>query len=474
MLDRATTIASKRSNNGYDAAKASRLRDGWQLGNQSAFQISMNVGRLRAASRDLCRNNDYANKFRRSWAANTVGIGIKPDFANADIDGHWADWACNCDAESNLAFYGLESLVAKTVVESGECLVVRNLQRRSARRRSGLTIRVLEPEYIDDTKNESARDGSGRVTVNGIEYGPRGAKLAFWLYREHPLDFDRTIYRNRESRRVPADSVCHIFEVDRPGQQRGVPRFAPVVLRLYDVKDYDEAEITRKRVESCLTAWVHGDVDYSIGQEAQGKDIAGLMRREATIEPGMINYMPTGSMVSFTEPKAAGDYLEFMSTQLHAAAAGMGISYEALTGDLAKVNYSSLRYGNNEFRRYVREFQHHHLIPQLCERVRRWFIDDLVNGEVIPEGNHRAEWRTPKLESIDPLKDAMADLMDVRMGKKPMQRLIGEDGHSWMDVVAEFAAWNEATKDLVFDSNPAKVAKSGAAQPNPMETADED
>lgn len=476
------TQARSGGSHGYDAGKASRLRDGWNTGSNSAFQISQNVRSLRNAARDLCRNNDYAAKFRRSWAANTVGEGINLSFQmrdapnlSKDLDNRWWDWMQGADVEGNLAFYGIQNLVAKTVVESGECLIVRQNPPRSRGSSTRMKLRVMEPEFIDETRIQYPGNDENQ-TIRGIEYDRWGRKVAYWLYPEHPQDFDRSYYRNRESIRVPAEQVCHVFEIDRPGQQRGITRFAPVILRLHDIKDYDLAETTRKRVEACLTAWVHGDVDYSIGAEVQGVDIAGLARREAGFEPGMVNYMPTGSDVTMSEPKASGDYMNFMAAQLHAVAAGLGISYEAMSGDLSRVNYSSLRYGNNEFRRYIREFRENHLIPQLCERVRGWFIEDLIDSNTIREGIYPAEWRAPRLESIDPLKDVMAELMEVRMGKKSMQRVIGEDGYSFRDVLQECKEYADLADklELVFDSDPRKVAKSGAIQPTEVGNDNED
>jgi hypothetical protein len=59
----------------------------------------------------------------------------------------------------------------------------------------------------------------------------------------------------------------------------------------------------------------------------------------------MIEYLPSGRDVRFATPGASGGYAEYMRVQLHAIAAGMGLTYELLTGDLSQVNYSSIRAG---------------------------------------------------------------------------------------------------------------------------------
>ena len=85
------------------------------------------------------------------------------------------------------------------------------------------------------------------------------------------------------SHRVPADRVLHLFERLRPGQVRGVPWFAPVMLKLRDLDAYDEAELVRKKIEACFAAFVTG---------VQDEETLGKARTEAdgarieTFEPG--------------------------------------------------------------------------------------------------------------------------------------------------------------------------------------------
>ena len=53
-----------------------------------------------------------------------------------------------------------------------------------------------------------------------------------------------------------------------------------------------------------------------------------------------------------------------MRLQLHAIAAGVGLTYELLTGDLSQVNYSSIRAGLIEFRRRMEALQWQLLRPR--------------------------------------------------------------------------------------------------------------
>jgi capsid protein len=123
-----------------------------------------------------------------------------------------------------------------------------------------------------------------------------------------------------------------------------------VLIRLRDLDEYDDAELVRKKIEACFAAFVTGDED---GATLGDSSIDGEGRRIERFEPGMIEYFPSGKDVRFATPGASGGYAEYMRVQLHAIAAGVGLTYELLTGDLSQVNYSSIRAGLIEFPRSV-------------------------------------------------------------------------------------------------------------------------
>ena len=107
-----------------------------------------------------------------------------------------------------------------------------------------LQLQVLEADHLDSGKTEELRDGG--FVLQGIEFDALGRRRAYWLYPTHPGDGRGALV----SHRVPADRVLHLFERLRPGQVRGVPWFAPVMLKLRDLDGYDEAELVRKKIEA--------------------------------------------------------------------------------------------------------------------------------------------------------------------------------------------------------------------------------
>jgi len=113
---------------------------------------------------------------------------------------------------------------------------------------------------------------------------------------------------------------------------------ASVLLKMRDLDDYEEAELVRKGIESCFSAIVTTE-DTGVGLTEGTTDVNG--NRIESLGAGLIQYLKPGQDIQFGAPANGGDYGAYTRTQLRAIAAGIGITYEQLTGDLTGVNYSS-------------------------------------------------------------------------------------------------------------------------------------
>ncbi|MFO2136934.1 phage portal protein, partial [Pseudomonas aeruginosa] len=66
---------------------------------------------------------------------------------------------------------------------------------------------------------------------------------------------------------------------------------------------------------------------------------------------------------------------DFMRQQLMAAAVGVDLPYELLTGDMGDISDRTLRVLLNEFRRRIEQVQFSVYVYQLCRPVRAWWLD---------------------------------------------------------------------------------------------------
>jgi lambda family phage portal protein len=262
--------------------------------------------------------------------------------------------------------------------------------------------------------------------------------------------------------RVPADSVLHLFRPLRPGQLRGQPWLTQVLVKLYELDQYDDAELVRKKTAAMFAGFVtkNAPEDQILGEgtpDSTGASLAGL-------EPGTLQVLLPGEDVKFSTPADVGaTYETFMRVQLRSIAAGMGITYEQLTGDLTGVNYSSIRAGLLEFRRRCEQFQHQVIVYQMCRPIwRRWIEAALLAGAlraaVDDPGLFDVKWIAPGWAWVDPLKDIKAQIMAVRAGFKSRAEVVSEQGYDAEAIDREIAADNARADELglEYDSDPRK------------------
>lgn len=422
----------------YDGAKTGRRTSGWTTGGTSAnAEISPAITLLRNRSRDLVRNNPYAAKAINALVSNAIGIGITPTLSNGQE--LWAKWATECDADGQLDLYGLQMLAARTMRESGECLIRLRARLPSDGLSVPLQIQVLEPDYLDSTRFETLPNGGW--IQHGIEYDAIGRRAAYWLYKQHPGEMSPAS-SGITSTRVQASDILHLYEKTRPGQSRGVPVLAPSMLKMRDLDDYEEAELVRKGIEACFAAFVTTEEDGRSLGEQSAED--GSSRRLENLSAGMIQYLKPGESVSFGAPGAVQGYNEYIRTQLHAIAAGAGITYEQLTGDLSQVNYSSIRAGTLEFRRMVEQWQWLTFIPMFCQPLMKSWLSAAVLAGKLKNTDVTINWTTTRFDWVDPVRDVTGELMEIAAGLKPWSEAVRGRGYDPKANIAEIAADQQA------------------------------
>ncbi len=455
---------------GYEAARGGRRTEGWTATNASAnAEIGAAGTTLRKLARDLVRNNPHARKAVAVMVNNIVGAGIVPRAATGDerrdraINDAFAAWSEDCDALGQIDFYGLQSLACRAMIESGEVLIRRRPRRSGDGLAVPMQLQLLEADFLDAA--HSGPLANGRL-IQGVEFDALDRRRAYWLFDGHPGDaYGGPAGRRWTSVAVPAGEIAHLYALidGRPGQVRGVPWLAPVMLKLRDLDDYQEAEQVRKKIEACLAAIVFGDDEADPGvntlkvTDAEGRTIEQF-------EPGLIAYARGGKDIRTTAPAATDSYADYVRAQLHSIASGALVTYELLSGDLSQVNYSSIRAGLVEFRRLAEVLQWQCLIPMFCRPLWRWFIDAAFLAGRIPAADYRVKWAPPRFEAVDPVKDAAADLIEIRAGLTTLPQAIARRGYDPAEQLAEIAAANALLDrlGLTLDSDPRRMTKAGA------------
>jgi lambda family phage portal protein len=449
----------------YEAASPGRRTENWARNYGDADNtIRPALVQLRNHARDLVRNNAWAKRGQRVIANNTIGTGIRPQAVSdqAEVAAQamklWNAWASTteCESEGRHTFYGLQHLAVKSIYEAGEVLI----RKRPRRAKDALTIplqlQVLEADHLDHSRTTLEPSLAGGPTIQGVEFDKLGRRAAYWLFPVHPGSG-----RNTEpARRVPASEVLHVYYAERSGQTRGVSWLGNAIVAMKDLDVFDDAELEKQKVAACFAAFVTDTMGAPppIGEPSTTNPLV------ETFEPGMISELPPGKSITFaTPPSMTSDSLAVRT--LRRMAAGIGVTYEDLTGDYSNVNFSSARMARLSHWGNVNDWQTNMLIPLFCQGVWDWAMEAAVIAGELP-AQPGATWTTPPMPMIEPDKEGLAVSRRVRNGMLTLSGMAREQGLDPETHFAELAAdFKKADAlGLVLDCDPRKTTAAGQEQ----------
>lgn len=443
----------------YESASRSTRTKNWFAPATDANSAITDPTTIRNRARDLVRNNPWAAKGVSVVVNNTVGQGVRIQWqakskkrskAAQDLWKKWAE-STQCDAQGVNNFYGIQQVVMRSVVESGECLIRLRTRLNSDGLAVPFQLQTLEPDFLYPYKDGHLENG-GHIE-RGIEYDAIGRRVAYFLYKTHPGSVGRLsgAFDSNSYSRVPAYEVIHCFRSDRAGQERGVSWLAPVMIRLRELDIFEDAYLNRQKLANLFAAFI--STDNPDETEEEFSDMDELMS-------GAMYLMKTRREVNFSTPPKADDYGPFTLASLRAVSAGLGITYESLTGDLSEVNFSSARMGWQEFGRSIDSWRWQMFIPQVCEGVAQWFEDFAGLGDL----NH--EWTPPARMMVDPAREIPPIISAVRSGLVSLSEALRSRGYDPEQVLNQIKEDNDLLDSLglVLDSDPRKTAGQGQIQ----------
>lgn len=420
------------------------------FGNSTVATLAANPT-LRGRQRTQAANNVWLSNAVASLKAATVGTGIKPQSTHpspemrAKLQALWNGWIARADIEGRADFYGFTWRVWGTTIIDGESFVRFETVGRELR------LRHIPAEQVDSGLTQEL--GSGRI-IGGVEFDANGVRVGYHVFRDPPgAPFPYA--GGMERSRVPAADMVHLFDPIWPGQVRGISPLSTILLRLHEIDQLEDAQLVRVKLGAMLAGFIKGSDESGAG--FQGTTTNGIL--ETGLEPGTLKVLPQGADVAFSDPVEPGNVTEWIKLQLHGIAAGIGITYEQLTGDLSGVNYSSIRAGLVEFRRRIEALQHNVLVFQFCRPVWRRLVQlAILRGDLLDDGRPETfeaycavNWIPPGWDWVDPEKDARADAAAIATGLKSRREVVAARGYDIEQLDAEIAADRAREKRLGLD-----------------------
>jgi lambda family phage portal protein len=435
--------------NFYAAAAANRLTAGLVTSISSGAQeVRSDLLRLRARSRQLCRDNPNARRWLQLVQDNVVGHcglqmqaqsrnarGDLNDTVNDAIEDAFEKWGHpdSCTVTGQLSWTGLQALIMRTWARDGEFFgrLVSGFPNRF-----GFAVQVLDADLCDETYDRILPDGEIR---SGVETDEWGRPRAYWFWTRHPMD---TTYapmaRQSFRQRIPASEILHVFRPERMGQTRGIPSLAPVLLQMDMADGYTEAELTAARTAAAKMGFI------TQGPDAEGPDPnAGTDPDEMQAAPGLIDRLGPGEGFQEWDPShPSGNFGPFLSAVMHQIASGLGITHASLTGDLSQVNYSSARVGLLAERDMWRGMQTW-FAEHVCDRIyRTWFRTAVLSPELTlpsPDLSRYDDvvWQGRGWPWVDPEKDMNAAEKALELRLTTRTQIAAEQGTDFAEILEQ-------------------------------------
>ena len=448
----------------YDAARPDRFGSGWMPTNQRPHETdAMYRDRIRARARDLERNSNIANSVLLAMERHIVGVGIQPqakallpdgqenDVVNSQIESLWATWAkaSNCDITAHDSIYGLQRMIVRRLITDGEIYPVLVYDGDFIK----FELQLIEADALASWK---VSDKDGIRILSGVEINDYYRPLAYWFSLDTTLS---SLSSGLKADRVDARRVLPCFVKTRPQAVRGMSQFAQSMGNIRDSDEYIDAELMAARIAACLAVFVSEGSSGSmprLGRNTTVEGENGASKRATQLEPGLISSLPGDSTVFTVDPKhpngSAGD---FVSLQQRLVGAGMGLSYESVSRDVSKTNYSSCRSalleddgGYKVLRQYI--------IDAVLNPLWETFVDScVISGKLnirdyfTNRDNYiRVKWIPPAQNWVDPLKEVQATQLELSLGINTRAEVCASKGRDWREVAMQNAKELELMNEL--------------------------
>lgn len=484
----------------YDAAGHGKRLAGWMPTSSGPNKAIEGLQNIRNRARDVTQNDWTGQAGIQKWTTNLIGIGITPRFKRVknkarrqQIVDLWNDFVAVCDADGVLDMFGLQTLAVRAWLESGEVFIRKRPRLPSASLPIPLQIQLIEADMVPLLDADSAPGlPAGNIIRSGIELDKRGKRIAYWVYKEHPHDGSMAVVDPDALVRVAASEMLHMFEPLRPGQLRGVSMLAPVLVRLKNTGDYEDATLERQKLANLYVGFIarttppapgDEDLDPLTGQPLDWAAEGGsesVPQPLAGLSPGLMQELEDGQKVDWSNPPEAGTtYSDYVRTQHLGTAAAAGLPYELFSGDIVNISDRTLRIIINDFRRHAEQRQYQIVIPRMCQPVIEWFVEAAVFVDLIhideADDVRRVEHAPHGWQHIHPVQDPQGKKLEIDMGVRSRSSVIGERGDDPDSVDEEIEADDKRQQDMKIGpySKAAEMASAAkAAKPGPAPAED--
>lgn len=442
---------------------------------------------LRDQSRDLDRNEGIARGAVENFVTNVVSDGLRPQAridheligipeAKAREFERRAEKIFELHMKSDTAdFHGkasfpmMQAQVLRAAFLDGDCLAIRRHTRRPGAILS-TTIQLIDGSRL---QNPCLARNSKLDIREGVELRD-GFPVAYHVAKAGP---DRFI--GRETVRVPRfdesgmPRVLHIYHQRLLGQSRGEPALAPIIEKFKQISRYSDAEIAAAVINAYFSMFVTSESDI-FGSDIDAIEERGSAAEEQTepkrqmvrFGPGkLVRLLPNEKISTASPGRPNSNYDPFVQAVIKQIGIGLGLPYEVLTQHFQS-SYSAARGAILEAWKTFKT-RRAWLVSEFCQPLWEWVITDAISAGMLEAPDffkdplkRRAflctQWCGSEMESIDPLKEARANEVDVENGVKSRRMIVESQGRDfdkhWREYEEERRIFSDPENEAVKSS----------------------
>ena len=415
--------------------------------------------RLRAAY----HNNDILKGALRALSTLTLGeTGLRLDFAKGEgaasrndmkkIRTLWSDFSESLiDSERSVNLLGLQHQVMNSTLLDG-FVFVQVLFSETAP-----VVKIYTAEALAINLNANLENGS-KIRL-GVEYDSNRIKKAYYIRMANPqdnqlyqmLNFADTI---DSCIRFPIEDLQQIYLPERVALPFGIPYLFPSFLAVQSLTEFKHSELNKQRLASSINAFAVSD---QIESESPFADVAKQLetaddgaKAKISLPFSSVERLRPGEKVEFPDAPRQVSLEEFCNTILMGLSMSTGISREVLLMDFSRTSYSSSRMANIVNNKTLVLFRDQLIKSQLLNFISSKFLDfHYLNGNVSSSAfKLRRNYTSPYMRSVDPVKEAKADEINVRTGTTSLTALIKSKGLNPEDVFSEIIEEREKYPEI--------------------------
>lgn len=464
--------------------------------------IDFNLNILRNRAADLAINSPVGAAIIQTMVTNVIGTGLKlfprinskalnisPDAArewcrNTKREFEmWADNSFCCDFSRRNTFGELQNISFTSALTDGDSFALFRRRLPSPENPYSLRLMLIEAqrvsnpagsgEYVGNISPVEMLLSNGHRVVNGIEIDQNGTLFAAWVSNriwDEPGAIDANLKWQRVKffgDKTGTKNLLHICRDTRPGQFRGVPCLAPVILQLKQIARYTDAELSAAIIRSFLAVFftqAASNIDLNSilpkADEDPNKPVVDVS--DYRLGSGTVSALPAGVDVKAIDAgKSQSTFDAYTTSLIKQTGAALGLPYEVLMKNF-QASYSAskaaLMQAADEFRRLRKAF-----VEDFCRPIYETFLMEAISiGRIKAPGFFddplirslwcNAEWYAEGSHLLDPIKEIQGAQLKIALGlstyEKEAAELCGTDFNENADVLT-------AEKELMSQFAPA-------------------